>query len=125
MTDTTIYPIVARARLNILAQKFNRGGPTWTRTRSTGDGVSAPKTEATTANVGPLWLMPKRLQAESTSLPGVMVTVETFVWNAAPGFDLLAGDVYTDGTVTATVSGEPSATYGVLEAPADIQRGIL
>jgi hypothetical protein len=122
MSDT-IYADIADARLADIAELMNVGGPTWTRTRRSGDGVTAAKTETVTAGVGPLWLMPKRLQAQSSSLPGVLVTLETFVWNAAPGFDLQAGDEYTDGTTTAIVSGEPSATNGVLEAPADIQRG--
>lgn len=113
---TTIYPAIAQAILPILPL-FGVGGPSFTGERTSGDGIMWART---TANLSArtLYFIPSRLEAMQRTFPEVDVWKCPWLVFGVSGLDVQAGDVYTDGTLSYTITGQPVTHYGFLLGPA-------
>src|SRR5689334_14337806 len=122
--DHVDYASGARAMSRALAtaalrigRTFGVGGPSFTGTRPSGDGVTADVVFAA-LDARTIYFVPASLIRLQQTFPGVAVTAAPWFGIARSGVDLRAGDTYTDGTAAYAILGQPLTVYGFLLAPA-------
>lgn len=119
MTLPDALQTIADATLDTILPTFGIGGPTWTRTRLTGDGVTADRTSAT-ASVTGARAVPNAGSKLQQAAAGVGVFASDWLIMGEPDTDLADQDVITDGEYTFRLTGAPATTLGYLLAPAEI-----
>lgn len=98
----------ASAALTIFGPQFGIGGDRWTRTRSTGNGISGPVTEGTPATITGYLLRADRARLAGAA-PGVRVIDLGWLYTGPLGQDVLSGDILTsqaDSILSFTLTGK-------------------
>lgn len=112
MTD--FYTDLGAALLSDVFPLFAIGGPSWTRTRTTGNTPAADGT--TTSGSVTLYVLDNRSR-RAVGLTGAPLLDTAWVAYGATSVDLQAGDTITDGTYTYAVIGKPETHQGFMAAP--------
>lgn len=84
----------AQAALTIFGPQFGIGGNLWTRTRSTGNGISGPMTDGAPTTITGYLLRADRGRLAGAA-PGVRVIDLGWVYAGALGQDVQTGDILT------------------------------
>lgn len=102
-----VQQALAEAQLTIIGPQFGIGGDQWTRTRSSGNGVSGPVTSGTPATItGYVRRVDKARLGQSAA--GVGVVDIGWMFTGPRGQDVTTGDVLTsvaDATLVFTLTG--------------------
>jgi hypothetical protein len=112
----TIYAAIAQSVLPILPL-FGVGGPSFTGSRVSGGTPSADPTIGSVASQT-LYFIPAATPTFGTTFPEVLVWGCAWLVFGALGVDVQDRDVFTDGSVSYRITGQPVTYYGFLLGPA-------
>jgi hypothetical protein len=112
---TTIYDEFATLPTEII--EFGVGGPAFVGVRSTaGDPATDPTISALESRT--LVFIAAQLETFAPTFPEVRVWQAPWLVFALSGVDVQANDLYTDGTYSYHITGQPITHYGFLLGPA-------
>lgn len=117
---TEFYTDIADIVLDVVSDKYV-GGPSFTGTRTT---PGTPAADATTASLSArtLYFIPASLEQFARTFPEQMIWKAPWLVFAHSAVSVQVDDVFTDGTYTFYITGQPVTHYGFLLAPASVKQ---
>lgn len=107
----TIYADIAESILGVLPD-FTVGGPTWTRTRTSGAGITSAVSTSTASVTA--YVIRGKTDTLRGALPGTQVYDAPWLLFAALGTSIQADDLVSDGTLAYRVKSIPSIDLGMM-----------
>jgi hypothetical protein len=107
----TIYADIAESVLDVLPD-FTIGGPTWTRIRTSGSGITGAVSTSTASITA--YVIRGKPDVLAAALAGTQVYDAPWLLFAALGTSIQANDNITDGTRIYRIKGTPSTDLGMM-----------